>query len=380
MQPDHSARPLALTVLLAVAFLTFGLLRPALNFDLIPYAALAKELRGAGGRQEAYQELAAKVGPARFQSFITTPYRERMYADAAFFERNLPFYRIRPLYIWLCSPIGWLIGSDVAATYVISAFATALAVVVSYGIARNLGARPNSELYSVPLSWLLAGGLGLAQLSTPDALETALSLLFVLFSAKGLPVGWRAVPMAGLAALMVAARTDAVVLLACLLAVEWILRPRSRLAAALIAITAVGTYVVIGKWTGTYGYFAVLNFTLIDNINSAIVPRSTPDLVGYGHAFVGGILQILGGSDSLYGVSLALLAIAGAREWRAHGAPGTTAGGKGVYLLSVALGLFLILHFVLFPVAWMRHLIVAYVLSGVLFARAIQWRSGLARA
>jgi hypothetical protein len=54
------------TLFVALAFLCFGVLRPALNFDLIPYATLAKELRGAGEKDEVYQELKAKVGPADF--------------------------------------------------------------------------------------------------------------------------------------------------------------------------------------------------------------------------------------------------------------------------------------------------------------------------
>ena len=135
----YSAVPLILTILFACASLVRGVLHPSLNFDLIPYSALAKEVRGAGGKNETYRELATKVGEPSFQTFVSGAYRERLYADDASFEAILPFYSIRPLYILLCSVIGLLIGSDVAATFVVSAIFTALAVILSYAIAQRIG-------------------------------------------------------------------------------------------------------------------------------------------------------------------------------------------------------------------------------------------------
>ena len=54
----RSALPLIATALLAALFLVRGSLHPQLNYDVVPYAALAKEIRGAGGKAEAHRELA----------------------------------------------------------------------------------------------------------------------------------------------------------------------------------------------------------------------------------------------------------------------------------------------------------------------------------
>jgi hypothetical protein len=136
-----SALPFALTVLLALAFLAGGLLRPELNYDLLPYAALSKEMRGAGGKEETYRELQTRLGRPRFEKFfLGMPYRERMLADDAFFNANLPFYKVKPLYVFLCSLLARLLGSDVAATYFVSSLATAAAVLLSWAIVRRIGA------------------------------------------------------------------------------------------------------------------------------------------------------------------------------------------------------------------------------------------------
>ena len=90
----RSALPAIATVLLAALCLGFGSLHPQLNYDVVPYAALAKEMRGAGGKEEAYRELASKVGDSRFQLYVSQPYRERMYRDDGFFQLNRQIYTI----------------------------------------------------------------------------------------------------------------------------------------------------------------------------------------------------------------------------------------------------------------------------------------------
>src|SRR5579862_1922099 len=276
----RTALPAILTVLLATSCLVSGLFHPVLNYDAIPYAALAKQLRGAGGKSEAYQEMAAKVGDRRFQIYVTEPYRERMYRDDQFFKINLPLYTIRPLYIALCSAVGALIHNDIAATHVVSALATALAILLSYFLAGALGlARP--WRLAVPLIWIACGAINLAGLSTPDGVETLLTLLFVLVSSAGPWKGLRMLWLALIAILMVACRTDAVLLLGFLLLAEWGLETRNRLASvAILAATAL-TYLVIQRLSRNDCYIAVLNFQLIGNRAHSVVPNLIPNLHGY---------------------------------------------------------------------------------------------------
>ncbi len=366
----RSVLPLIATALLAALFLVRGILHPQLNYDAIAYAALAKQMRGDGGKAEAYRELASKVGSSGLQLYISGPYRERMYRDDSFFQLVLPFYKIRPLYIFLCSVIGPLVHSDLAATYIISAVAASLALLVSYAIGGIAGLAGTWRL-AVPLTWIVAGGLNLAALSTPDALETLSALLFILISMTGRWAGVRAICLILFAALMVMIRIDALLLVTCLMLLEWLLAPRHRLIATLVLLGALSTCLVIQKIAGGYGYIADLNFSLIDRSQ---VPNFVADLHGYIPMVIHEILQTLGENFeyALMSLAVSLLAIAWFRERRVRASREADGFHQRAIILSGALALYLIVRFALFPLPLARYLMSSYVLAGILFARAVQ--------
>jgi hypothetical protein len=370
---NESALPAIATGLLAALCLAFGSLHPQLNYDVVPYAALAKEMRGAGGKQEAYRELASKVGDSRFQLYVSQPYRERMYRDDGFFQLNQELYTIRPLYIFLCSVVGWLINSDISATYIISAVATALAVLLSFVLAGSLGVTGPTRL-AVPLTWIATGALNLASLSTPDALATLLGLLFVMVSINGPWKGARAVGLLLIAALMVAARTDALLFVTFLMVAEFALEPRHRWPASLVFLAALSTYLVIQKLSGNYGYIAVLNFQLIEDRAHTVMPNLAPNFYGYVVALAHGVVQILGKDfqPALFSVCVSLLAFVGLRERRLSAAQVADRFAHRALILAVGLLGYLVVRFVVFPSLWARYMMSAYVLAGILFARAIR--------
>jgi hypothetical protein len=362
---------LTAVALMAALFLVRGIQHPALNYDVIAYAALAKQARGDGGKAEAYQELAAKVGSTRLALYVSDPYRERMYRDDAFFRANQPLYTIRPLYILLCSAIGALIHNDVTATYVISAVATALAMLLSYVVACAIGLVGNWRL-AVPLTWIVAGGLNLASLSTPDAVEALLSLIFVLLSINGPWRQMRTLALMVTAALMVATRTDAVLLVGCLVLLQWLHEPRHRRAAALVLLAAAATYLAVQWTSGNYGYVALLNF--VSDHSQLVVPDNVLHLRAYLVMAAAQALLMLGGGfqQSLYLLATALLATAWLRERRARTDPPADRFSQPVLTLAGALGLYLVARFALFPVPFARYVVVAYILAGILIARVLQ--------
>jgi len=363
--------PLIAVALLATLFLACGILRPGLNYDVIPYAALAKEMRGAGGKAEAYRELASKVGNSGFGLYVSGAYRERMYRDDGFFQVNLPLYTIRPFYIFLCSVVGLLVGNDVAATYIVSAVAASLALLLSYAIACIAGLAGNWRL-AVPLTWITAGGLNLAGLSTPDALETLLTMLFVLISITGPWKGGRAICLILVAALMVATRTDALLLVVSLAVLEWLLRPRHRLVSALVFLVALSTYLTVQTLSGNWGYIALLNF-VIDHA-PAVVPNRIPNLPAYIKMAVYQSYLVLGADfeHPLFLLAVSLLAIAWFRERRVRATQEADSFSQHARILCAALAVYLAVRFALFPVPLARYVTNAYVLAGILFARAIQ--------
>jgi hypothetical protein len=370
---DKSALPAIATALFAVLCLGFGSLHPELNYDVVPYAALAKELRGAGGKAEAYRELESQIGDSRFQLYVSQPYRERMYQDDGFFELNRQLYTIRPLYIFTCSVVGWLIKSDITATYVVSAVATALAVLLSFVLAGSLGVSGPMRL-AVPLTWIATAALNLASLSTPDALETLLSLLFVMVSINGPWKGARAAGLLLIAVLMVATRTDAILIVTLLMVAEFALEPRHRWTASGVFLSGLTTLLLIQKLSGNYGYIAVLNFQLIEDHAHTVMPNLTPDLYGYVVALAHGVVQILGKDfqPALFSVCASLLAFAGLRERRLSASQPADRYAHRALILAAGLLGYLIVRFAVFPATAARYMMSAYVLAGILFARAIQ--------
>jgi len=359
------------TALLAALFLVRGILHPQLNYDVITYVTLAKEMRGDGGKVEAYRELASKVGTSRFQEYVSGSYRERMYRDDGFFQANLRRYSIRPFYIALCSVVGSLVHSDVAATYIISAVSASLAVLLSYVIAGIAGLVGSWRL-AIPVIWIAAAGLNLAGLSTPDALETLITLIFVLTSAAGPWKGVRAACLLLLAVLMVTTRSDALLLVTFLMLVEWLLEPRHRLISTLAFVAALATYLVVQKLSGSYADLESLSF-LVERSRD-VVPNLVPDLHGYVLMVIHQILQTLGESFEyvLMLPAVSLLAIACCRERRVRAARGADGFNQRALILSAALAVYILARFVLYPVPAPRYLTNAYVLAGILFARAIQ--------
>jgi len=360
------------TAMLAVLSLMFGILHPSLNYDAIPYAALAKQARGAAGKDEAFRELAAMVGAERFQAYVSGPYRERMYRDDDYFGVNRQLYTIRPFYIAVCSAVGWLIGSDIVATYLVSAVATALAVALSYVLAGMLGLAGLWRV-AVPVTWIAAGGLNLASLSTPDALEALLTLLLVWTWMRGLWSGARTAWPALIAVLMVATRTDAVVLILLLACAAAVLQPHRRSATIAVGFAALLGFLVVEHVSGNYGYLADLNFQLIEDRAHPIVPNLTLNLAGYLHALGRGFLQILGADfqSALYAVFTAILLLAATRERHATASELADRGGQRRLVLCVGLAGYLIVRFVLFPAPWARYVTADYVLAGMLLARSL---------
>jgi hypothetical protein len=296
-----------------------------------------------------------------------------MYRDDAFFQLNRELYTIRPLYIYLCSGVGWLINSDIAATYVISSVATALAILLSFVLAGSLGVTGRTRL-AVPLIWIATGALNLASLSTPDGLETLLGLLFVTLSINGSWKGTRAAGLSLIAVLMVATRTDALLLVTFLMMAEFVLEPRHRWPASLVSLAALSTYFAIQKFSGNFGYIAVLNFQLIEDRAHTVMPNLVPNFYGYVVALVRGVAQILGKDfqPALFSVCLSLLAFVVFRERRLGVAQLADRLAHRALILAVGLFVYLVVRFVVFPATWARYMMTGYVLAGILFARAIR--------
>lgn len=160
---------------------------------MIPYIACTLEWEGEANVHEAtYRILQAELPEKNFTALTTGEYRERCYRDAAFFQGELPFYRVKPLYISTIR-LGRILGLP----YTVAVRFSALLAYI--GIALLLWFWLGALLLPVQrfLLSLLAAGIfpvsELARLASPDGLAVLFLLLaFWLIERKRqhLPLLW----------------------------------------------------------------------------------------------------------------------------------------------------------------------------------------------
>ena len=179
------------------------------------------------------------------------------------------------------------------------------------------------------------------------------------------------------ACLSVAARIDALLFIALLLLCRFALSPLNRSAALLVLIAASATYVAIQEVSNDYGYVALLNLAMADGTKLiSRIPDTTFHVSGYSRSVARGIAQMFGDGaslGSLYLLATTFAFLSALREWRLRDSWDERSISLRVFGLSCALILFLMGHFVLYPApADPRFVMNAYVLSGLVFARAVQ--------
>lgn len=335
----------------AVAVGLYGLLDPVNNWDLVGYIASALHgdgMTGAALHRETYEELRAAIPPERFQLLTTNGlYARGVFADPAALEQQLPFYRIRVVYVWLVGALGSLTGSLAQATYLISAASAAGLSVLAGVLMRRATpglAWPVTALMLAAALYLGAVPL-LARLSTPDALYGlgALAALALFDRAR----------MAALliVALLPLIRTDAVLLAALLFVLMLVERDRDPRHYAALTVSA-GLYLWVNAAHGHYGHLTLLNFALIPGQRS---PYPAGIEIVRDPAVYLDVYRMQALSMLTRWVPWVLLAggLAVAAGWRRTGRIGSA--GR-LTLLAIA---YAILHFAAFPLGEVRHYSVA---------------------
>ncbi|RDS82891.1 hypothetical protein DWU98_07065 [Dyella monticola] len=246
---------LVLTACVALIVLCFGLKKPAYNWDMIGYVAAALSAEGYHGADlntVTYDSLRSEVNASTFDLLVTQgEYRQTVYRDPLSLAQQLPFYRIRVLYIGLIRMAHATGLSYPRSTYVVSAVFAALSVML-LGL---LGHETGAPAVAVPVVVAFSGFLDIASLSTPDALACFFSLLTVYALIRG------SMLVFVLAALLPSIRTD-LLLLSLLVLGHAFIFGHKKYALASMAVTLM-LYWLIVRCNGAYGWLTLFNTSLI---------------------------------------------------------------------------------------------------------------------
>ncbi len=251
-----------------------GAVQPEYNWDIIPYIACAKSLQTDDPAQIhsfAYSEIEKSEGTRMYAmpgSKWDTPYRALMRDSDAAFARQLPFYRIRAVYILLIYLFYAAGGSIIFATHFISALAAFAAAWIIFLIARRWFARPY-QYGILPVAFAL-GMLEVARLSTPDALALLIIMSAVAGFLSGSVLFYFTVP------LMIFVRSD-LLILAILFCLSALFVPGFRRSFVWIAIISSIAAFAFLHWYFRYpGWAAVFRSTFLDRLPTASPPVVKP--------------------------------------------------------------------------------------------------------
>ena len=249
-------------ILIATALLVLqlGARWPVYNWDMIGYVAAAYHkdgLRGEALLQQTYADVRSQVDNATYDELLAgryPDYRSTVARDPAALEQQIPLYAIRVAYIESMRLMKRLGVSYAAASHGISVAFTLLGI----GALALLCLQRGLPLLAVPIIVLGASHVGLAGLSTPDAMACFFALLATWLLLKGHRAGL------AVAVLLPLLRTDYAILSCLLLLYRLMTGPRGLAAAGLLATLLL--YAALNATHDHYGWLTVFNFTFFQYV------------------------------------------------------------------------------------------------------------------
>lgn len=342
--------------------------RPHYNWDMLMYIASAKALDG-GSLQEihayTYRQTRQVTSPKQFKVLTTLFYNHETYKHPKLFQEQLPFYRVKPLYIglvYLLHKAGVHIAS---ATHLISGVSVALALMLLCLLMLPYSSNP--LVYLLPPLALVFDVVHVARLSTPDGLA-----FFGMMLAVYLLLKQRTLPLLFLLPLLVGIRTDYVLFVAPLgLLLLWS-NPRYKWWTMLSLGATAGLYLTISILSQNAGWSVLFFFTFIQK---HLTPLSRPVSV----SFQDYLVVLFDGLSALPSkvdfVTYVVLTGGGfwALKQRLKEVAWPALVRSRTMLLFVTGLLFAGTHFLLFPVVKARFFLGAYMLG---FLSLVWWTEG----
>lgn len=238
-------------------------LNPTEVWDMLGYAASVHSYNGLG-----IAEIHASVlADLRTYSSATTyhdltassAYRITMATDPVAFSQQIPFYKIRLLYVMLIDGLNKL-GFDLFESmhFLSAGFGSVTLLIVYLGLRNHV----------LPLLWLflpvvffgVTNDMAIVQQGGVDTFALFWLSLTIVCYARGsklfLPV----------LALCVLVRTDLVLFAAMMFAVQLLADKSNRIQTVLWGMATVAMYLGVNAWAGNYGWFALIHFVFVTDL------------------------------------------------------------------------------------------------------------------
>ena len=339
------------------------------NWDMLGYAASAlniSEQNSGDIHEHVYTELRNYVSSDEFDRLTkNNSYRETMYADADAFMQQVPYYKIRVIFVGLIYVLAGFGVNIFAAGHMVSAAAASLGLLVFFYAYREI-INPVYFKLLLPVLFVLVGVLDVGQKITADSLAFLwVALICWAFIKKH----WFILPLLVTAVLI---RTDLILLVALMLVYLFLFRPAQRFQVMVAAIATACLYVGVNKLAGNYGWSTVFYYVFVSDM-SATHPQEFMklglSLEQYFSAIFNNIFNVINENRFLLfvlNVSLQLIlffCLNNIRKsvWEIYA---MLLRNPVIALTLMSCG-YLVLHFLLFPVLWSRFFVGQYMIAAL---------------
>lgn len=344
--------------ILAAAALILSLYKPLHNWDMIGYIAAAKsfEERDLESLHSfTYEQLRHSVSTARYEEMVQGEYRHAVRNDLSTFKEQLPFYQIRPVYTGLIY-LFYKAGVNIAfATHLVSGVAVVVAVAFLYFVSVSFLAKP--FIYVMPPLAILFNVLDLARYSTPDGL----AFLAVILSAY-LYMKKRITLLLGFLPIMLGVRTDLILFTIPLMFFIFLFERRSRLKAVIATILSVAIFIGIGVYWKSPGWSTIFYFTLVQILTHPISAPPTLTAQQYFYALFNGTKSLINNYTLILYVFIVVSSSFLIRN-QSKTTPIFIALKCSPVIMAVVCFVFVVSHFLAFPVAADRYFSAPYLIS-----------------
>ena len=357
-------RSAAFLVMLAscIGFFIFSINNPVENWDILGYAgsvASLWETDAVALHRGVYVEFEAYASSAAFQELTqSTSYRQAMFEDPAAFVQQIPYYKIRVAFIMLVALLGKFGVNAYEAQHLLSAgFGCAGLFLLFLGLRHHI----HSLLWiSVPLFFYhFTHDLLVVQTGAVDSFGFFWVVLTLLAFVHRSPL------LLPLLALSVLVRTDLILYVGLMFALVFFTDYTKWKVIGLWGVVCAGLYLWVNHWAGNYGWQTVFYFVFMTDME-ATHPSEYSQFGVSLQQYWQVLIRPQWVSKWLWFTLLGLIIACGMYLYRLRKGEGGALVGQYIALGLVAIA-YVAVHYILFPVIFMRFFVAQYLVMLLAF-------------
>lgn len=247
----------------SVSIFIFAILNPLDIWDMLGYAASVHSLNGVEISElhaTVYADIKAHVTATAYLDLTSSDsYRMTMALDPEAFSQQIPFYKIRLLFILLLDALTKVgLGMFESMHFISAGFGSAGLLLVYLGLRNHV----HSLLWVImPLVLFgLTNDLQLLQQGGVDTFTFFWVALTVICYVRGSKV------LLPILALSVLVRTDLILHVALMFAVLLLRNKSNRKQIVIWGIASMAMYFTVNTWAGNFGWFALIHFVFVSDL------------------------------------------------------------------------------------------------------------------